>query len=61
MKLYASYKQQPILEDKYDAILIGTGLGCLTTAFFLVEQGKKVLLLEKHFLFSKHPIEFMYI
>lgn len=49
MKLFASYKQQPKLEEKYDAILIGSGLGCLTTAFFLVEQGKKVLLLEKHY------------
>lgn len=49
MKLYGSYKQRPELDDRYDAILIGTGLGCLTTAAFLVEQGKKVLLLEKHY------------
>lgn len=49
MKLYGSYKQHPQLDDKYDAILIGTGLGCLTTAAFLTEQGKKVLLLEKHY------------
>ncbi len=49
MKLYGSYKQHPQLEERYDAILIGTGLGCLTTAAFLTEHGKKVLLLEKHY------------
>jgi len=49
MKNYASYKQNPKLEDKYDAIFIGSGLGCLTAAVFLAEKGKKVLLLEKHY------------
>ncbi|MCO5233552.1 MAG: NAD(P)/FAD-dependent oxidoreductase [Chitinophagales bacterium] len=49
MKLYGSYKQNPLLEDKYDVILIGSGLGCLTAAVFLSEQGKKVLILEKHY------------
>jgi all-trans-retinol 13,14-reductase len=46
---YGSYKQQPSLADHYDVIFIGTGLGCLTAAFFLAKKGKKVLLLEKHY------------
>src|SRR5665213_1353308 len=33
---------------KYDAIVIGSGLGGLTTAAFLSRFGKKVLILERH-------------
>ena len=32
----------------YDAIIIGSGLGGMTTAAFMVRYGKKVLLLEQH-------------
>jgi all-trans-retinol 13,14-reductase len=49
MKGYGSYKQQPILEARYDAVLIGSGLGCLSAAYFLAQAGKKVLVLEKHY------------
>lgn len=49
MKNYASYKQHPEIAAKYDAVLIGTGLGCLATAYFLAKEGQKVLLLEKHY------------
>jgi len=38
------------LADKsYDAIIIGSGMGGLTTAVFLAKTGKKVLVLEKHY------------
>ena len=34
---------------KYDAIIVGSGLGGLTTAAILAKEGKKVLVLERHF------------
>ncbi|HNF48171.1 MAG TPA: NAD(P)/FAD-dependent oxidoreductase [Chitinophagales bacterium] len=46
--LYQSYKQQPVIQDFYDAICIGSGLGSLTTASLLARKGWKVLVLEKH-------------
>jgi phytoene dehydrogenase-like protein len=36
------------LNKQYDAIVIGTGLGGLSTAAFLAKDGKRVLVLEKH-------------
>ncbi len=47
-KTWTSYKRNPITE-KYDAIIIGSGLGGLSTAAFLAKEGKKVLVLEKHY------------
>ena len=44
-----SYKQHPELEEKYDAICIGSGLGSLSAAQLLAREGKKVLVLEKHY------------
>jgi len=44
-----SYKKAPKLADAYDAIFIGTGIGCLAAAVFLAKAGKKVLLLERHY------------
>ncbi len=44
-----SYKQKPQIEDHYDAILIGSGMGCLTTAACLSKEGQKVLVLERHY------------
>ena len=43
-----SYKQDKV-EGKFDAIIIGSGLGGMTTAAFLAKEGKKVLVLEKHY------------
>jgi all-trans-retinol 13,14-reductase len=44
-----SYKQQP-LEDLWDAIVIGSGIGGLTTAALLSKYAsKKVLVLERHY------------
>ena len=43
-----SYKQTSV-EGTYDAILIGSGIGCLVTAAALAKKGKKCLLLERHY------------
>jgi all-trans-retinol 13,14-reductase len=48
MKTGVSYKQEPV-EGQYDAIIIGSGIGGLTTAAFLAKRGKKVLILERHY------------
>lgn len=37
------------LDDRYDAIVIGSGIGSLTTAACLSKAGKKVLVLERHY------------
>lgn len=48
-KSWISYKQQTITGN-YDAIIIGSGLGGLGTAAILAKKaGKKVLVLEKHY------------
>jgi 2-polyprenyl-6-methoxyphenol hydroxylase-like FAD-dependent oxidoreductase len=42
MKLIQSYKQQRIT-DRYDVIVIGSGLGGMSVAAILAKEGKKVL------------------
>jgi len=44
-----SYKKQRQLFNKYDVIVIGSGIGSLTTATLLAKSGKKVLILERHY------------
>lgn len=44
-----SYKQKPTLDPQYDIIIIGSGMSGLTTAAILSKEGKKVLLLERHY------------
>jgi all-trans-retinol 13,14-reductase len=44
-----SYKQKPLLQDSYNTIIIGSGMGGLTTAAILAKQGQKVLVLERHY------------
>ena len=44
-----SYKQKPQLQETYDTIIIGSGMGGLATAAFLSKEGQKVLLLERHY------------
>jgi len=44
-----SYKKNPQLASSYDAIIIGSGMGSLTTAAILSKEGQKVLVLEKHY------------
>lgn len=38
-----------LTKSTYDAIIIGSGVGGLSTAVFLAKAGKKVLVLEKHY------------
>ena len=45
---WISYKRDKP-KGKFDTIMIGTGMGALTTAAILAKSGKKVLLLEKHY------------
>jgi all-trans-retinol 13,14-reductase len=37
------------IDTHYDAIVIGSGLGGLTTAALMAKAGKKVLVLERHY------------
>ena len=45
-------------ENKYDSIIIGAGLGGLTAAALLAKRGKKVLVLDKHYLAGGYATEF---
>ena len=44
-----SYKKKPKILEVYDTIFIGSGMGSLATAAILAKEGKKVLILEKHY------------
>jgi all-trans-retinol 13,14-reductase len=44
-----SYKQNPQLQSTYDTIIIGSGMGGLSTAAILSKEGQKVLVLERHY------------
>ncbi|MBL4604963.1 MAG: NAD(P)/FAD-dependent oxidoreductase [Flavobacteriaceae bacterium] len=44
-----SYKKNPTLSNQYDTIIIGSGMGSLTTAAILAKEGQKVLVLERHY------------
>lgn len=44
-----SYKKNPTLANQYDTIIIGSGMGSLTTAALLAKEGQKVLVLERHY------------
>lgn len=44
-----SYKQKHEVSDHYDAILIGSGMGCLAAGACLAKEGQKVLILERHY------------
>jgi all-trans-retinol 13,14-reductase len=45
--IYNSFKRH---DEKFDAIVIGSGMGGLSVASLLSKAGKKVLLLEKHYI-----------
>jgi all-trans-retinol 13,14-reductase len=44
-----SYKKKHKLAASYDTIIIGSGMGGLTTAVLLAKKGQKVLVLERHY------------
>ena len=47
--MISSYKRKPKIDENYDVIIIGSGMGSLSTAALLSKQGKKVLVLERHY------------
>ena len=44
-----SYKRNPQIQETYDTIIIGSGMGGLATAAILSKEGQKVLVLERHY------------
>ena len=44
-----SYRKKYKIENHYDVIMIGSGIGCLSAAAILSKEGKKVLILERHY------------
>ena len=40
---------EDLARETYDAVLIGSGIGCLSTAALLALSGQKVLVLERHY------------
>lgn len=44
-----SYKKNPVVAAHYDTIIIGSGMGSLSTAAILAKEGQKVLILERHY------------
>ena len=48
MKKWTRYTDD-IQEEKFDVIIIGSGMSGLTTAALLAQHGQNVLVLEKHF------------
>ena len=48
MKKWSGWRSE-YANNKYDVIIIGSGISGLTSGILLAKEGKKVLILEKHF------------
>ncbi|MEO2159855.1 MAG: FAD-dependent oxidoreductase, partial [bacterium] len=48
MKKWTGYRPE-LAQEKFDTIIIGSGMSGLTTAVLLSQHGQRVLILEKHF------------
>lgn len=44
-----SYKQKHDTESEFDIIFIGSGMGCQAAAAVLAKEGKRILVLERHY------------
>lgn len=44
-----SFKKQYQIHDHYDVVIIGSGMGSLSTAAILAKEGKRCIVLERHY------------
>ncbi len=44
-----SYKKKINIHNNYDIIMIGSGMGCLSAGAILAKEGKRILILERHY------------
>ena len=54
MKKWSGYRSE-ISQEKFDTIIIGSGISGLTTAVLLSQHGQRVLVLEKHLRLAALP------
>ncbi|WNJ20665.1 NAD(P)/FAD-dependent oxidoreductase [Pontibacter sp. G13] len=47
--MFQSFKKKFKVRDHYDVIVVGSGLGGMTTAALMAREGKSVLILERHY------------
>ncbi len=55
---YISFKKQKGAEKQFDAIVIGSGTGGLSVAAVLAKEGKRVLVLEQHYIIGGYTHAF---
>lgn len=55
---YPTYKHLPENDQRFDAIVIGSGTGGLSVASVLAQAGKKVLVLEQHYVIGGYTHAF---
>jgi all-trans-retinol 13,14-reductase len=47
--IVGKYFKEELVDDHYNTVIIGSGIGALTSARLLTELGEKVLVIEKHY------------